>query len=227
MLRRASMSAQLSAPDARRLLMLGYQLFRENTKKFAPGDVPPLFAPFPELRAELLELIDVLSARVSLVAPLVPGLDWPLALHRTYSRREILSAAGHWTDQAKPESREGCVRLEEQNTDIFFVTLDKTTKRFSPTTQYHDYAISPTLFHWQSQSTTSDVSPTGRRYAGQATTGARFMLFVRATQDHQFTFLGPLTYVTHKGSRPMSITWQLQVPIPAGLFQEYATLLSA
>ena len=106
-------------------------------------------------------------------------------------------------------------------------TLDKTTKRFSPTTQYHDYAISPTLFHWQSQSTTSDTSPTGLRYIEQAKNGARFLLFVRATQDDQYRFLGPLTYLEHKGSRPISITWRLQAPIPAGLFQDYATLLSA
>lgn len=219
--------AALAMPDARRLLMLGYQLYREQAKKFKPADVPPLFARFPELRGEFRELIEVLSERVSLVAPLVAGLDWPLALHRTYARREILAAAGRWTEQAKPESREGYVRLDDQNTDIFFVTLDKTTKRFSPTTQYHDYAISPTLFHWQSQSTTSDTSPTGLRYIEQAKNGARFLLFVRATQDDQYRFLGPLTYFEHKGSRPISITWRLQTPIPASLFQDYATLLSA
>lgn len=34
----------------------------------------------------------------------------------------------------------------------------------SPTTMYEDYLISHDLFHWQSQSNTSEQSPTGQRY---------------------------------------------------------------
>ena len=30
-----------------------------------------------------------------------------------------------------------------------------------------------------------------------------------------YTFLGTANYVKHEGSRPMSITWKLDVPIPA------------
>ena len=35
-----------------------------------------------------------------------------------------------------------------------------------------------------------------------------------------YTFLGPATYVTHQGERPMSITWRLHHPMPAELFEE-------
>jgi len=30
-----------------------------------------------------------------------------------------------------------------------------------------------------------------------------------------YTFLGEADYVSHEGSRPMSITWRLHKPIPA------------
>lgn len=60
--------------------------------------------------------------------------------------------------------REGVKWLPDQKTDLLFVNLNKTEKDFSPTTMYEDYAISETLFHWQSQSTTSSDSPTGQRY---------------------------------------------------------------
>ncbi len=33
-------------------------------------------------------------------------------------------------------------------------------------------------------------------------------------------FLGPATYVTHQGERPMSITWRLLQPITSALFEE-------
>ena len=48
--------------------------------------------------------------------------------------------------------------------DLFAFTLDKTTGQFSPTTRYRDYAISPELIHWESQSVTRADSDTGRRY---------------------------------------------------------------
>ena len=51
--------------------------------------------------------------------------------------------------------REGVWYSAERNVDAFFVTLKKSEADYSPTTMYRDYPISPTLFHWESQSTTS------------------------------------------------------------------------
>src|SRR5690242_21494866 len=39
--------------------------------------------------------------------------------------------------------------------ELLFVTLDKSGKDYSPTTRYRDYAISPELFHWETQSAAS------------------------------------------------------------------------
>ncbi len=67
----------------------------------------------------------------------------------------------------------------DKKTDILFVTLDKSEKDYSPTTLYEDYAINEVLFHWQSQSTTSDTSTTGKRYINHKKTGNIILLFVR------------------------------------------------
>jgi len=32
--------------------------------------------------------------------------------------------------------------------------------------------------------------------------------------------LGPCSYVTHEGDRPIAITWKLSTPMPADLFSE-------
>ncbi len=218
--------AGLGKADWRRLLMLAYQLYREPERMFTPATVLKLFKPFPELREELEQLTRVLSERVSMAATANLPADWTLSPHRTYSRREILTAVGNWTEKSKPESREG-VRRIGRDCELLFVTLVKEEKHFSPTTRYRDYAISPLLFHWQSQSGTSEASEAGQRYIRQRENGNRFFLFVRKYQDEPFRFLGPVRYVTHSGSRPLSITWKLDVPIPAALFQEYATLLAA
>jgi hypothetical protein len=175
----------------------------------------------------MVELSEVLEERVSLAATLpLPQAGWPLCLHRRYRRREVLTAVGRWTDSAKPDSREGVVRLDDAKTEILFVTLDKSEKRFSPTTSYEDYAISADLFHWQSQSGVSPESPTGRRYVEQTGNGWRFLLFVRPTVRDAYTNLGPVRYVSHTGSRPMSITWRLDVPIPGKWLSDYERLVA-
>lgn len=86
---------------------------------------------------------------------------------------------------------------------------------------YNDYSINEELFHWQSQSTTSETSPTGQRYIHHKEKGSKVLLFVREFKNDSFgnvspyTFLGEATYVSHTGSKPMNITWRLEKPIPA------------
>lgn len=140
-------------------------------------------------------------------------------------RREAQTALGDWTESAKPSSREG-VRRVGADTELLFVTLVKEEKHFSPSTRYRDFAVSQRLFHWQSQCNTGPESMAGRRCIEQATNGNRFLLFVRKQKNQQLHFLGPVRYVSHEGNRPMSITWQLECPMPAALYQAFATLMA-
>ena len=96
---------------------------------------------------------------------------------------------------------------------------------YSPTTMYRDYAVSPDLFHWESQSTTPVESPTGQRYLKHGAKGTHVFLFVRhrkheAGRTAPYTFLGAADYVSHKGSRPIAITWRLRKPMPEDFFRE-------
>lgn len=102
--------------------------------------------------------------------------------------------------------------------------LEKSERDYSPSTLYKDYAISPTLFHWESQSLTTQRSPTGQRYIKHRELGGQILLFVRARKKQDgltmpYTFLGPLDYVSHKGERPIAFTWKLQRPMPADFFR--------
>ncbi len=179
----------------------------------------------PSLRKDFLELTECLIDRIRTHGDEDPYQeDQPLYLHRAYQREEILTAVGWKTLGSTKQSREGILRLAEQNTEIFFVTLDKAEKHFSPTTRYEDFAISPTRFHWQSQSTTSETSPTGLRYINQQRDGTKFLLLVRENGREPFIFLGPLKYLSHHGSRPMSIEWELEHSMPAWFFEICASL---
>ena len=104
---------------------------------------------------------------VCVTYPLEGDPKWasiPLSVHASYNLDEILTAFGQMSIEKPHRIREGAAFNEETQSDLFFVTLEKTEKHYSPTTMYKDYAISRELFHWESQSGTSQQSDTGQRY---------------------------------------------------------------
>lgn len=181
----------------------------------------------PFFCAELKELLDNQLRKIDFVDEEVNlGFDCPLDLHCCYTRDQILSAM----DVEKPQDmREGVKWLKDKKTDILLVTLNKAENEYSPTTLYQDYSISDTLFHWQSQSTTSANSVTGQRYIHHKELGTQVLLFVRkyktrnnksGNESEPYAFLGKADYVKHEGSRPMSIIWKLEKPIPGKYLNE-------
>lgn len=172
------------------------------------------------LLGELMSLLQYRFEQIDFIdEPVNLGFDCPLDLHCTYTRDQLLVAM----DFMKPATvREGVKWLPEKQLDVFFVTLNKADKDYSPTTMYNDYSINESLFHWQSQSTTADNSPTGQRYIHHKERGSKVLLFVREFKSDRvtggaeaYTYLGTANYVKHQGSRPMNITWLLDRPIPA------------
>lgn len=174
----------------------------------------------PVLLTEIQELLQYKYEKIDFIDKDVEvGFDCPLDLHCTYTRDQLLVAM----DFLNPATvREGVKWLPEKSLDVFFITLNKADKDYSPTTMYNDYSINEWLFHWQSQSTTSATSPTGKRYIHHKDSGSKVLLFVREFKKDRitggaeaYTYLGTANYVSHTGSRPMNITWRLDHPIPA------------
>ena len=114
----------------------------------------------------------------------------------------------------------------EEKVDALAFTLDKSGGSFSPTTRYRDYAISREVIHWESQSTTRSTSETGRRYQSHDASGCLPLLFARMSpDDRSFWFLGPASYISHEGDRPMAIQWRLSHPLPGDLFAKFAVAI--
>jgi superfamily II DNA or RNA helicase/HKD family nuclease len=211
--------------DARRVQMLAYQLLPSRTELVTPADFLSLLADNPVVQAELRELVPILRERSSLAPNPLPGAPnhWTLALHARYKRAEILAAVGLATAIARPRSDSGCEPLPDIKTEILFVTLDKS-EGFAERVQFKDYAISPELFHWQSQNRAGPNNNTGRRYTESHSNGWKFQLFVREDRDAAYVAVGPVHLVSHEGDRPISITWRLEQPLTAELFRKFSVL---
>lgn len=205
----------------RRRAMLHVTLWGDDGAAMSPDEADARLRANP---AGLRDLKTVLEYRLQHTRTrpmsLLPELAGPLAVHAEYTRQEALIALGKWDLDRRPEFREGVLHLPERKVDALFVTLHKTEEAYSPTTMYEDYAVSDELFHWQSQSTTSAESVTGRRYVRHREQGYTPLLFVRERRKlpnglaAPFAFLGPVDYVSHEGSRPVSIIWRLRTPMP-------------
>lgn len=217
-------------PMERRLLQMLAAVLMESIAR-APATLAESLAllwQHPQVLAELGQLMAVLSDRVDhLQAPLSGHDAVPLRIHARYTRREILAAFGDGVSTKVPEWREGVRWLPDQGLDLLAITLDKRGGQFSPTTRYRDYAISPTLLHWESQSATREGSPTGQRYQGKGPDRSVSLPFVRLDPaERAFWLLGPAHYVSHVGERPMAITWRLDHALPGDLYARFAAAVA-
>nr|WP_227471411.1 DEAD/DEAH box helicase [Paenarthrobacter sp. YJN-5] len=150
----------------------------------------------------------------------------PLLSHATYRREEVLAALQYGSLELgkNVQHREGVAWCPATSTDAFFVTLNKDDRKHSATTMYKDYAISPELFHWESQNATSQTSPTGKRYLDRRAHGSHIVLFTRDTAEDEtgltvpYICLGQVDYVRHTGEKPIAITWKLHRPMSGDIY---------
>lgn len=204
-------------PEERRMLNMFTHSVWEKAYPDLSFDLVTELRSSPAMLAELIELLEYNFSKIDFIdKKLDLGFECPLDLHCTYTRDQILIAMDHMDPS---NVREGVKWIQDKHTDIFFITLNKSDKDYSPSTMYKDYSINESLFHWQSQSTTGSDSNTGKRYINHRSLGSRILLFVREHKKNDFgtepyTFLGTANYVSHDGSKPMNIIWKLDDPIP-------------
>ncbi|HAO09276.1 MAG TPA: DUF3427 domain-containing protein [Chryseobacterium sp.] len=183
------------------------------------------------LNQEIVEVMNMLIDQVDyLENDINLPYEQPLKIHSRYTREQILAAFGFSTFEIKSSIREGVAISKDKNTELLFITLNKSEKDFSPTTLYEDFAISEKLFHWQSQNNVKPESVKGVSYINHKKDGKRILLFVREKGEDEFgntmgsVFLGEANITEHYGSKPMSIKWELNEPMPPYLWKDSAKM---
>lgn len=182
----------------------------------------------PQVLSELRETLDLLEARIPHLGAKLDGHPHiPLRVHARYARAEIVAAVTPAEKASVFSWQTGTYFVEAAGLHLLPFTLDKSKGGFSPTTRYRDYAISPNLIHWESQSRTRADSETGRQYQRGGAPGNAVFLFCRPDPDTKvYAFLGPARYVRHHGERPMAITWELEHSLPGDLYAELAAAVA-
>ena len=209
-------------------IMLYYALFQDKISKAGVSSVNEalelIHAPqYICFKQEISEIISYLLANLeikttSIGAEFIPGLE----LYGCYTREEVFTLVGRQTAEVKMQgAASGVFNLPEHNATLLFVTLNKSEKDFSPSTQYNDYLINEEYFHWQSQNTDSHSNNGGKRYTEQSQTKNKIILFVREEKKDGFGNTSPfhcfglVDYVSSHDDYPMNVKWKLHKPAMA------------
>jgi len=200
----------------------GFSTLEESIHAIGKNDV--LVNEIIEIMEILIDKIDYMEKDISL-----PYCQ-PLKLHSRYTRDQILAAFGLSTFEVKSSNREGVAENTKINTELLFIDLIKSESDFSPSTLYQDFAMSETLFHWQTQNSARPDLGRGLSYVNHIDSGKIILLFVRERKRNEFdstmsyVFLGDANLIEHSGYKPMNITWKLREPMPHYLWKESAKM---
>lgn len=180
------------------------------------------------------EIIEFLSLQIDKIKFLETEISLPysqpLKLHSRYTRDQILAAFKFSSFEKQSSNREGVAENKDLNTELLFIDLVKSDQDFSPTTLYNDYAISESLFHWQSQNATIPERGKGLSYINQEENNKRILLFIREQKKDTYgrtmgyVFVGNAKYFESEGRKPMNIKWQLSEPLPHYLWKDSAKM---
>lgn len=214
------------------LTMLHYDFWQEAVPSLTLKESIETIGRNKDYVAEIKEYLTLRIDLIDFEESKCESLDYeqPLQLHARYTRDQILSAFGMSTISKKNPNREGSAENKALNTELLFVNLQKSEEDFSPTTMYDDYAINETLFHWQSQNNTADTSPKGLTYINQHALNKKILLFIRESKNDiygntaGYVFVCLANFMEYEGSKPMSITWALEEPIPEYLWTASAKM---
>lgn len=211
------------------LYIFCYNLFYKKADKNSPetdmSSLPALLKKlndYPLFVKEIKELVEYKLDNLEIVTePLSDDVDPGIETYGCYNRNEILTLFDiPETMKALTMTQQSGIIPVGNNTELFFVTLNKSEKEFSPTSMYKDYVISEHKFHWQSQNKDT-IKGSGSRYINQKENGKKFILFVRETKNdgfgntNPFYCFGYIDYITSTGEKPMSIEWEVEKPIMA------------
>ncbi|MGB0580732.1 MAG: DUF3427 domain-containing protein, partial [Limisphaerales bacterium] len=221
----------LSEPEA---ASLHYLLWNKKGAELSISSYQESFERWHANSSAAADLAEILEWRLSNQSFVTTSAELSvpcfLRLHAAYGLREITAAFGKADLETTGPTGTGVIPVKEINTYLHLVTFRKEERDFSPTTRYHDYPISPTILHWESQARTAQESDTGQNYIHFQELGYTILFFARLEKEIDgetapFLFLGPARSLqSYEDNRPIKMIWELEHAMPAEFYESARTV---
>jgi hypothetical protein len=164
--------------------------------------------------------------------PIGQNLSWKhLRIFGSYTQKGIKWTLGRARFEKSDVSQTGVERLARNDNSteawILYVNVKKSEKEFSRSTLYQDWALTESLFQWESPNNWVQSKGQGKRFLDEIQAGVPVLLFVRESKRDEwgrlvpYTFLGPVTLETGsiEEERPISMRFVLPHPMPMAFFR--------
>ena len=200
-------------------MAIHYQLWGKKGSAIGVASIEESFrklAANPSALADCFEILELADDRSRIVS-LDDGT--PFEVHANYTNADIQSLLGSTSITSPGQQGVGVLHFEKLRAYALLITFQKSENEFSPSTMYADYPISLDQIHWESQSVTSQASPTGQNLIHHRERNYKILIFARERKKQPFTYLGQAAHIRHESERPIKIVWQLDHPMPAGMFE--------
>ena len=196
-----------------------------------PGDPDTalaMMAKCPSFAAELEQLFNLTTRRHhrSSNRPISddPGYcSGVLRLHAEYTAGELVAAAGG--DGMSCSREDGAHEFFAGGQILLLATLNQGDGMLSDTDRT-TYAVTPTLFHWQSRKDLAADSPAAAAYINSGPAGTKIVAAVRKTGPHvtstqEYCMLGPAHHASHSGTTPVEFRFILDHMLPTDLCRQW------
>lgn len=175
----------------------------------------------PTALADCIEILDLADDRTRVLSL---NDETPFEIHAAYNNADIQSLMGVTSMTSPGQQGVGVLHFKTERLYALLMTFLKSENEFSPSTMYADYPVSADRIHWESQSNTTEASATGQNLINHTCRGYRILIFARERKKQNkftlpFTYLGQATHISHESERPIKMVWQLEHPMPAGMFE--------
>jgi hypothetical protein len=223
--------SQLNDIEQKMLVMLYYDVWQAAKRFSSIDEAITAIGANATLVDEIIEVITWLDDNIKFLEKEINlGYSLPLKVHSRYTREQIFAAFGLSTFENKSNNREGVAAIEELNTEVLLITLNKSEADYSPSTLYNDFAVNEYIFHWQSQNSARPEKGKGKSYIDHEKSSKKILLFAREQNDDEYgntmgyVFLGDATFISYEGAKPMNIKWELTEPMPTYLWKDSAKM---
>jgi hypothetical protein len=147
-----------------------------------------------------------------------------ILLHREFYKYEVSELFGiAYQEGVWKMHGHVCPKVSEDQ--FLFVNLNKQGALDNQ--RFHDYFVDDSHFHWQSQNRTTPENEKGLGIIESNDRPGSIYLFVRKFNKIKgkgapFTFCGRLKYLSHEGSAPMDVDFEIESPLSAGLYEFFS-----
>lgn len=143
-------------------------------------------------------------------------------LYERYSQADTI-VLSNVVNRSPSSVREGVLKVDKNY--YIFINLHKDEKQVKESQLYADEFLSPNTLQWETQSTTTQTSPTGQNLINIGNNEMYMHVFVRKYAKEKFYYVGQAIPIHYSGEKPIRFKLKLLNEVPKNLYNDFTRIV--